>query len=32
MNHVVQGHQDEQVIVETSEKMWTTIERNGKPL
>ena len=32
MNHVLQGHQDEQVIVETKKKTWTTVEGNGKPL
>ena len=32
MSHAVWGHPDGQVIVESSDKMWSTGEGNGKPL
>ena len=32
MSHAVQGHQDRWVMVESSDKMWSTGEGNGKPL
>ena len=32
MSHAVQGHQDRWVTVESSDKMWSTGEGNGKPL
>ena len=31
MSHAVQGHQDRWVMVESSDKMWSTGEGNGKP-
>ena len=32
MSHAVKGHQRQTGYVESSEKMWSTEERNGKPL
>ena len=32
MSHAMQGHQDRRVIVESSDKMWSTEEGNGRPL
>ena len=32
MSHAMQGHQDKWGMVESSDKMWSTGERNGKPL
>ena len=32
MNQAMQGHQDERVIVKSSDKMWSTGEENGNPL
>ena len=32
MSHAVWGYQDEPVMVESSDKMWSTGEGNGKPL
>ena len=32
MSHAVQGHQDRWVMVESSDKMWSTGEGNDKPL
>ena len=32
MGHAMQGHQDKQVMVESSGKMWSTGESKGKPL
>ena len=32
MSHAVQGHQDRWVMVESSDKMWSHGEGNGKPL
>ena len=32
MNQAMQGHQDEWVIVKSSDKMWSTGEENGNPL
>ena len=31
-SHAMQGHQDGRVMVESSDKMWSTGEGNGKPL
>ena len=32
MSHAMQGHQDRGVMVESSDKTWSTGEGNGKPL
>ena len=32
LSHAVWGHPNGQVIVERSDRMWSTGERNGKPL
>ena len=32
MSHAVWGHQDEPVMVESSDRMWSPGEWNGKPL
>ena len=32
MGHAMQGHQDKQVMVESSDKMWSTGESKGKLL
>ena len=32
MNHAVYGHPDGQVMVEKSDRMWSSGEGNGKPL
>ena len=32
MSHATQDHQDRRVIVDSSDKTWSTGKRNGKPL
>ena len=32
LSHFVKGHKDGQFMVESSDKMWSTGEGNGKPL